>query len=57
MGQTWSWKVVRISGIVVSGHATCLLLVVWFAGAYWFETKDVARVASRIQAALARAAA
>jgi hypothetical protein len=57
MGQTWSWKVVRISGIVVSVHATFLLLVVWFAGAYWFETKDVARVASRIQAALARAAA
>jgi Zn-dependent protease len=48
MGQTWSWKVVRISGIVVSVHATFFLLVVWFAGAYWFDTKDVARVASGI---------
>ena len=48
MGRAWSWKVAEISGIVVSVHATFLLLVVWFAGAYWFETKNLARVASGI---------
>lgn len=46
--SAWSWRVATISGIAVSVHATFLLLVVWFAGAYWFETRSLARVASGI---------
>jgi len=48
MRPTWSWKVARISGIVVSVHATFFLLVIWFAGVYWLDTNDVAHVASGI---------
>ncbi len=44
----WSWKLGEISGIPVSVHATFLLLVAWFAVAYWFEVGSVARVASGV---------
>lgn len=44
----WSWKVAEISGIRVSVHATFLLLVAWFAIAYWFEVGSVARVVSGV---------
>ena len=44
----WSWKVAEVSGIRVSVHATFLLLVAWFAVAYWFEVGSVARVASGV---------
>jgi Zn-dependent proteases len=40
--------VAEISGIAVSIHATFLLLVVWFAMAYWFEVGNLARVASGV---------
>jgi Zn-dependent protease len=46
--RTWSWKVAEISGIAVSVHATFLLLVIWFAVAYWFAFGSVARVAAGI---------
>jgi Zn-dependent protease/CBS domain-containing protein len=44
----WSWKLGQISGIVLSVHATFLLLVVWFTVAYWFEVRSIARVASGV---------
>jgi Zn-dependent protease/CBS domain-containing protein len=46
IGRGWSWKVVEISGIAISVHATFFLLVVWFAVAYWFESGSLTRVAS-----------
>lgn len=46
--RRWSWKVAEVSGIAVSVHATFLLLVVWFAVAYWFEVGNLARVASGV---------
>ena len=33
----WSWKLAEVAGIRVYVHATFLLLVAWFAVAYWFE--------------------
>jgi Zn-dependent protease len=44
----WSWKLAEVSGIRVSVHATFLLLVGWFAVAYWFEVGSLARVASGV---------
>jgi len=44
----WSWKLAEVSGIRVSVHATFLLLVAWFAVAYWFEVGSLARVASGV---------
>lgn len=48
MPRTWAWNIATVFGIVVSVHATFVLLVVWVAGAYWFETQNLARVASGI---------
>ena len=44
----WSWKLAEVSGIRVYVHATFLLLVTWFAVAYWFEVGSAARVASGV---------
>ena len=44
----WSWKLATISGIAVSVHTTFVLLVVWFAVAYWIEVGSLARVASGV---------
>ena len=44
----WSWKLGEVSGIRVYVHATFLLLVAWFAVAYWFEVGSAARVASGV---------
>ena len=46
--RKWSWKVGEISGIAISVHATFLLLVAWFAMAFWFEVGNLARVASGV---------
>lgn len=46
--RKWSWKVGEISGIVISVHATFLLLVAWFAMAFWFEVGNFWRVASGV---------
>ncbi len=46
--RAWSWKVAEISGIAICVHATFLLLIGWFALAFWFEVGDVARVASGV---------
>lgn len=48
LSRAWSWNVGRISGITVSIHATFLLLVAWFAVAYWFEVGNLGRVASGV---------
>jgi Zn-dependent protease len=42
----WSWKLADVFGIRVSVHATFLILVAWFAVAYWFEVGSIARMAS-----------
>ena len=44
----WSWKLAEISSIRVNVHATFLLLVAWFAVAYWFEVGSAVRVASGV---------
>jgi Zn-dependent protease/predicted transcriptional regulator len=46
--RKWSLKVGEISGIAISVHATFLLLVAWFAMAFWFEVGNLARVASGV---------
>jgi Zn-dependent protease len=38
----------EVAGIAVSIHATFLLLIVWFAIAYWFEVGSIWRVASGV---------
>jgi Zn-dependent protease len=43
-----AWKVGEVAGIAISVHATFLLLVLWFAVAYWFEVGSVARVAAGV---------
>lgn len=46
--RKWSWKVGEISGIAISVHATFLLLVGWFAVAFWFQVGNLVRVASGV---------
>jgi len=46
--RRWSWELAQIAGIRVFVHATFLLLVGWFAIAYWLEVRSLARVASGV---------
>jgi Zn-dependent protease/CBS domain-containing protein len=45
---TWSWQLGEISGIAISVHATFVLLVAWFAVAFWVEVGNLIRVASGV---------
>jgi Zn-dependent protease len=46
--RTWSWEVAQIAGIRIFVHGTFLLLVGWFAIAYWLQVGSLARVASGV---------
>ena len=44
----WSWKLAEISGIAIYVHATFVLLVAWFALAYWLEVGSLLHVISGV---------
>lgn len=44
----WSWKLAEISGIPIYVHATFVLLVAWFALAYWLEVGSLLHVVSGV---------
>lgn len=51
--MAWSWKIAEISGIAIHVHATFLLLVAWFAFAYWLQVGSLLKVLSGVALFLA----